>query len=113
MPRPEWSRGLAQPDFHVAVGIDRGDAYPSRSSSCHGLGLCVVVYRLAKRNTRDDLVAAHELHDEGQAISIDAGAGPDLTGNRSCDNGENLVVEAGSEAVIDDSSEICEDEPTE
>ena len=50
---------------------------------------------------------------EGQGISIDAGAGPDLTGNRSCDNGENLVVEAGSEAVIDDSNEICEDEPTE
>lgn len=50
---------------------------------------------------------------EGQGISIDAGAAPVLTDNRSCDNGENLVVEAGSEAVIDDSNEICEDEPTE
>jgi hypothetical protein len=49
---------------------------------------------------------------EGQGISIGAGAAPVLTGKLSCDNGENLVVEAGSEAVIDD-NEICEDEPTE
>ena len=47
---------------------------------------------------------------EGQGISIDAGAAPVLTGNRSCDNGENLVVEAGSEAVIDDQHNTAEKE---
>lgn len=46
---------------------------------------------------------------DGRGLVVGSGTAPVLTGNRSCDNGENLVVQEGSEAIIDDTNEICED----
>jgi hypothetical protein len=50
---------------------------------------------------------------EGRGLFVGVLASPTLSGNISCGNGENLVVEAGASPTIDDTNEICEDAPAE
>jgi hypothetical protein len=45
----------------------------------------------------------------GRGLALDGH--PTLSGNSSCDNGENLWVADGATPVIDDSNAICEDAP--
>jgi parallel beta-helix repeat protein len=48
---------------------------------------------------------------EQRGLVVGFGASPTLSGNTSCDNGENLRVADGATPTIDDTNEICEDAP--
>ena len=50
---------------------------------------------------------------EVRGIVVLPAAAPTLSGNRSCGNVENLLIQEGSAAVDDGSNEICEDAPPE
>ena len=60
-------------------------------------------------DVRDNSVASVE----ERGLVIGFGASPTLSGNTSCDNGENLLVAEGATPSIDDTNEICEDAPLE
>lgn len=49
----------------------------------------------------------------GRGIAIEFSAGPTLSGNRSCGNGDNLWVADSAQPEIDETNEICEDDATE
>lgn len=49
----------------------------------------------------------------GRGIAIAGGSSPVLTGNVSCDNGENLWVADDATPIDDGTNEICESVPTE
>jgi parallel beta-helix repeat protein len=50
---------------------------------------------------------------EGRGLFVGGRASPTFSGNTSCGNGENLVVEDGATPTMDDTNEICEDAPAE
>lgn len=46
-------------------------------------------------------------------ILIGRGASPSLSGNTSCDNGENLKIVEGATPDIEGTNTFCEDAPAE
>jgi F-box protein 11 len=48
---------------------------------------------------------------ERRGLFVGLRASPTLSGNTSCGNGEDLVVEDGASATVDDTNEICGDVP--
>jgi len=68
-----------------------------------------IVVSTGTPDVRDNSVASVE----ERGLVIGFGASPTLSGNTSCDNGENLLVAEGATPSIDDTNEICEDAPLE
>jgi len=72
-------------------------------------GRAGIVVQTGAPDVRDNSVEGVET----RGLTIGFGASPTLSGNTSCDNGENLMVADGATPTIDDSNEICEDAPIE
>lgn len=49
----------------------------------------------------------------GQGILVGGSTSPKLSGNTSCNNGENLKIVDSATPDIDDTNEICADAPVE